>query len=51
MQLTPEAGSLDIPTGDGDEGALRSLVEDVQAPQPYEELVRRELEHTMENLL
>ena len=51
MQLTPEVCSLDIPTGDGDEGALRSLVEDVQAPQPYEELVRRELEHTMENLL
>ena len=51
MQLTPEVCSLDIPTGDGDEGALRSLVEDVQAPQPYEELVRRELEHTMGQLL
>ena len=50
-QLTPDVCSLDIPTGDGDEGALRTLLEDVQAPQPYEELVRRELEHTMETLM
>ncbi|MGM9549375.1 MAG: RNA polymerase sigma factor RpoD/SigA [Faecousia sp.] len=50
-QLTPDVCSLDVPTGDGDDGALQSLVEDVQAPQPYEELVRRELEHTMGQLL
>ena len=51
MLLTPEVCSLDVPTGEGEEGSLRVLVEDVQAPQPYEELVRRELEHTMEVLL
>ena len=51
MLLTPEVFSMDIPTGDGDEGTLRSLLEDAQAPQPYEELVRRELEHTMQTLL
>ena len=51
MQLTPEVCSLDIPTGEGEEGALRTLLEDVQAPQPYEELVRKELEHTMDQLL
>ena len=51
MQLTPDVCSLDIPTGEGDEGSLHSLLEDAQAPQPYEELVRRELEHTMEQLL
>lgn len=51
IQLTPEVCSLDIPTGEGEEGALRTLLEDVQAPQPYEELVRRELEHTMQALL
>ena len=51
QRLTPEVCSLDIPTGDGEESALRTLLEDVQAPQPYEELVRRELEHTMEQLL
>ena len=42
---------MDIPTGDGEEGSLRALLEDVQAPQPYEELVRRELEHTIHTLL
>ncbi len=51
MQLTPEVFSLDIPTGDGEEGSLHTLLEDMQAPQPYEELVRRELEHTIEVLL
>ena len=51
IRLMPEVCSLDIPTGDGEEGALRSLLEDVQAPQPYEELVRKELEHTMSQLM
>ena len=51
MQLTPEVFSLDIPTGEGEEGSLHTLLEDIQAPQPYEELVRRELEHTMQLLL
>lgn len=51
MQLTPEVFSLDIPTGEGEEGSLHTLLEDVQTPQPYEELVRRELEHTMDVLL
>ena len=51
LQLTPEICSLDIPTGDGDEGTLGTLLEDIQAPQPQEELVRRELEHTIDRLL
>ena len=51
IRLMPEVCSLDIPTGEGEEGALRSLLEDVQAKQPYEELVRRELEHTMDQLM
>lgn len=51
ISLMPEVFSLDIPTGDGEEGSLHTLLEDIQAPQPYEELVRRELEHTMEILL
>ncbi len=51
LQLTPEVCSLDIPTGEGEDGALRALIEDIQAPQPYEELVRRELEHTIHTLL
>ena len=51
ISLMPEVFSLDIPTGEGEEGSLHTLLEDIQAPQPYEELVRRELEHTMELLL
>ena len=51
IRLMPEVFSLDIPTGEGDEGSLHTLLEDIQAPQPYEELVRRELEHTIQVLL
>ena len=51
IQLMPEVFSLDIPTGEGEDGSLHTLLEDIQAPQPYEELVRRELEHIMEVLL
>ena len=47
----PEVFSLDIPTGEGEEGSLHTLLEDIQAPQPYEALVRRELEHTIQLLL
>ena len=51
LRLSPEVCSLDLPTGDGEEGTLGALIEDLQAPQPQEELVRRELEHTMKMLL
>ena len=51
IRLTPEVFSLDIPTGESEEGSLHTLLEDVQAPQPYEALVRRELEHTIAQLL
>ena len=50
MQLTPEICSLDIPTGE-DDSTLSSLLEDIHAPQPQEELIRRELERTMESML
>ncbi len=51
ISLMPEVFSMDIPVGEDEDGALRSLLEDVQAPQPYEELVRRELEYTIHTLL
>ena len=51
LQLTPEICSLDVPTGDAEEGTLGMLVEDIQAPQPQEELVRQELVSTMDSLL
>ena len=37
--------------GAEEEGSLGLLLEDLQAPQPQEELVRQELEHTMDALL
>ena len=49
MQLSPEICSLDAPVGMED--TLGILLEDIQAPQPYEELIRDELSRTMEELL
>jgi len=50
LQLVPEVCSLDAPAGE-DESSLQLLLEDMQAPQPQEELVRRELNHTLHQLL
>ena len=51
LTLIPETCSLDAPMGAEDDGTLGILLEDVHAPQPQEELVRRELKQTMDNLL
>ena len=51
LRLIPRVSSLDAPAGDPEHDALQALLEDIHAPQPYEELVRRELNHTMETLL
>lgn len=51
LQLNPELCSLDTPTGEEEDGTLGVLLEDVQAPQPQEELVRSELNQTMDRLL
>lgn len=51
LKLIPKVGSLDAPAGDPEHDALRALLEDMQATQPFEELVRRELTHTMNTLL
>ncbi len=51
LQLLPEVCSLDAPAGSEEDTALQLLLEDVHAPQPQEELVRRELKQTLESLL
>ncbi len=51
LSLIPEVCSLDAATGEDADGTLQLLLEDLQAPQPEEELVRRELEQTMNALL
>lgn len=50
LQLMPETCSLDAPAGEEDT-TLRALLEDIHAPQPQEQLVREELNQTMEQLL
>lgn len=51
IQRNPEVCSLDAPLSDGEEGNFALLLEDVQAEQPYESLVRDELNLTMDQLL
>lgn len=51
MELVPQVCSLDTPTGENGEDTLQVLLENAQASQPQEELVRRELRHTLEHLL
>ena len=51
FQLMPQVVSLDIPTGDEDDGTLGMLLEDSREPQPQEELVRQELEKILNGLL
>ena len=51
MELNPEVCSLDMPTGEDADGTLGALLEDPRSSRPYEELVRQELNETMERLL
>ena len=51
LSLIPEVCSLDATAGEDEDGTLQLLLEDLQASQPQEELVRRELEQTMNALL
>ena len=49
LQLLPEVYSLDSLVGE--DTTLGLMIEDLQAPQPQEELVRRELKRTLDQLL
>ena len=51
LDLIPDVCSLDLPVGEKEEGTLGALIQDARAPEPQEELVRRELENTMETLM
>ena len=51
LSLIPEVCSLDAPAGEDEDSTLQLLLEDIQTPQPYEELVRRELKATLDTLL
>lgn len=51
LERIPQVCSLDAPVGSEEEGYLAELLENIQAPQPQEELVRQELKNTMDQLL
>lgn len=51
LSLSPDVCSLDVLTGDSDKNTLGSLVEDLDALQPQEALVRQELEKLMHQML
>ncbi len=51
LQLHPEICSLDAPAREEDDGVFGMLLENREAAQPFEELVRQELTDTMEQLL
>lgn len=51
LDLVPEVCSLDAPLGSEADGTLALLLEDLQTPQPQEELVRRELKESLDTLL
>lgn len=51
LNLYPRICSLDTPVGEDGSDDLKMLIEDLQAPQPQEELVRWELKHTIDNML
>ena len=51
QNLMPEVCSLNTSVGDDSEDDLQQLLQDVHAPQPQEELVRRELEQLLNRLL
>ena len=46
LEMLPKIQSIDAPAGDPEHDALQTLIEDLQAPQPHEELVRMEMKNT-----
>ena len=50
LGLSPDVCSLDVLTGDSDKNTLGSLVEDLDAVQPQEALVRQELERMLRTM-
>lgn len=51
LSLCPSICSLDTPIGADGSDELQILIEDLEAPQPQEELVRTELKNTLQQLL
>ena len=50
LRNLPQVCSLDAPAGE-DDGSLQLLLEDLQAPEPQQEWIRKELKNTMDAML
>ena len=50
LRNLPQVCSLDAPAGE-DDGSLQLLLEDLQAPEPQQEWIRRELKNTLDAML
>ena len=50
LKLLPEVRSLDAPVGEED-SALQFLPEDIQAPEPQEEMIRQEMKRILDEML
>ena len=51
LALAPEVCSMDVSTGEEGDNTLVALLQDIQAPAPEEDLVRRELKSVMDGLM
>ena len=51
LDLIPDVCSLDVAVGEAAEDSLQGLLPDTLSPQPYEELVRRELKQLLDRLM
>lgn len=51
LNMAPEVCSLDAATGEDEKTTLGAMLEDMEAPQPQEELVRQELDQTLDRML
>lgn len=51
LDLIPDVCSLDVAVGEDAEDSLQGLLPDTLSPQPYEELVRRELKQLLDRLM
>lgn len=51
LELVPQVCSLDAPAGENEDATIQILLEDIHTSQPYEDLVRQELNHSMNLLL
>ena len=51
LKLSPQTCSLDAPVGESGEDEFQDLLEDLNTPQPQEELVRQEMKNLLDKLL